>query len=95
MTNYLYDEHGILLPQRLHKYELAYFYGRSPRQFRRELADIVYVNPGKYYSRKTVAAIMRHLDTIYREDVENAQPRIAEYLAARCAQRRNNMSNHQ
>lgn len=79
--NYIFDSEGFLLPQRLLKCELAYFYGKTPRHFRRELENILYVKPGRYYSKAEVAKIMQAFDLISREEVELAQDRIKAYLA--------------
>lgn len=78
--NYIFDNEGFLSPQRLLKCELAYFYGKTPRHFRRELENILYVKPGRYYSKAEVAKIMQAFDLISREEVEAAQDRIKAYL---------------
>lgn len=79
--NYIFDIEGFLLPQRLLKCELAYFYGKTPRHFRRELENILFIKPGRYYTKAEVAKIMQAFDLISREEVEAAQERIKKYLA--------------
>ena len=79
--NYIFDNEGFLSPQRLLKCELAYFYGKTPRHFRRELENILYVKPGRYYTKAEGAKRMQAFDLISREEVELAQERIKAYLA--------------
>ena len=79
--NYIFDTEGFLTPQRLLKCELAFFYGKTPRHFRRELENILFIKPGRYYSKAEVAKIMQAFDLISREEVEAAQDRIKAYLA--------------
>lgn len=77
---YLFNEEGVLQPQRLLKCELAYFYGKTPRHFRRELHNIMPIKSGRYYSASEVKKIMEKFDVIYQSDVEIALPRIEKYL---------------
>ncbi|MBQ3688479.1 MAG: hypothetical protein II937_01275 [Bacteroidales bacterium] len=92
--NYIYDLEGILTPQRLLKCELAYFYGKTPRHFRRELENVLCVKPGRYYTKSEVAKIMQTFDIISREDVEAAQPRIKAYLADERERNKNRYLKH-
>jgi len=77
---YLFNEEGVLQPQRLLKCVLAFFYGKTPRHFRRELENVLCVKPGRYYSKSEVEKIMQAFDIISREEVEAAQDRIKAYL---------------
>lgn len=79
--NYIFDTEGFLTPQRLLKCELAFFYGKTPRHFRRELENLLYIKPGRYYSKSEVEKIMKTFDLISRDEVEAAQIRIKAYLA--------------
>ncbi len=82
MKEYSFDDNGNLLPQRIRRCHLAFFYGVTPRQFRRELDDIMYVEPfRRYYSVKEVEMILKHLGQVTEADVHNAQKEIDNYLA--------------
>jgi len=78
--NYAYNADGILLPQRIQKCHLAFFYGRHPRSFRRELEKFIYVGEGWYYSKPETEKIFNHFGEITAAEVEAAKPRIAEYF---------------
>lgn len=72
---------GILQPQRIKKYELAWFYGVSPRQFRRELELFCFSKPkSRYYTAKETEIIFKHLGELTTADVEGAKENIADYL---------------
>jgi hypothetical protein len=75
---------GILLPQRIRKSDLAFFYGVTPRQFRRELSEVTYCTPYKhYYSLNEVEKIFKCFGPVSRADVENAKTAIEKYLSCK------------
>ena len=77
---YKFNKEGQLLPQRILKCALAFFYGKTPRHFRRKLAPILCSRAGRYYTPSEVKKIFNHFDVVYQQDVENAIPKINEYL---------------
>ena len=91
---YLFNEEGVLQPQRVLKCELAFFYGKTPRHFRRELENILYIKPGRYYTKAEVEKIMQAFDLISREEVEAAQDRIKAYLADERERNKKRFLNH-
>lgn len=81
--NYSFDEKGNLLPQTIKKSHLAFFYGVCPRQFRKELENVMTIHVGWSYSTKEVEKIFKHFGSVpSKADVERAISKIKEYTSA-------------
>lgn len=78
--NYAFNADGILVPQRIQKCHLAFFYGRHPRSFRRELEKFIYISDGWYYTKQECTKIFAQFGEITAAEVEAAKPRIADYF---------------
>ncbi len=81
-TNYAFSDdtqEGILLPQRIRKSDLAFFYGRTPDYFAREIDFYVEKSSKRFYDKHEVQTIFKAFGTISRFEVDNAQPRIEQY----------------
>lgn len=76
-----FDENGILKPQRIKKMWCAYFYGVTPRTFRKEIENFSDATPFvSYYTDSDVAVFIKELGLITIENVKSAIPRIAEQI---------------
>lgn len=81
-TNYAFSDdtqEGILLPQRIRKSDLAFFYGRTPDYFCREIDPFIDKTAKKYYDKYEVQIIFKEFGSISRFEVDNAMPRIEQY----------------
>lgn len=81
-TNYAFSDdtqEGILLPQRIRKSDLAFFYGRTPDTFRKEIDFFMEINCKRYYEKWEVVLIFKEFGSISRFEVDKAQPRIDQY----------------
>ena len=61
-TNYAFSDdtqEGILLPQRIRKSDLAFFYGRTPDTFRKEIDFFMEINRKRYYEKWEVVLIFK------------------------------------
>ena len=70
-----------LLPQMVKRHELAFFYGKHPSNFIKELELFLRFKPKKkYWTSEEVAKIIARIGRISDSDVKNAKERIETYL---------------